>query len=550
MLKRIFVSFLLSLGIPVSSVEPGASHPFRQFLDAFIPKVSSKAKQVNKAFWLLETTGSPDAADLVASLSAESALLFNDLQTYQQLLAWDKDPAIQDPVLKRQLNVLIRSFKANAIPEDLLREIAEKEAALSLAYSNFRATLQGKTVSENEILDRLKNEQDPSIRKETWAASKQIGSFLAPKILELVCLRNKAAKSLGYKNYFEMQLDLQEVDEKALFTLLNNLASQSDEIYTKTIQTIQELQAKRFSVSVEELGPWAWSEPFCQEDPINTAQLDSLVSQTDLSDAGLQFYQRMGIDVEPILKRSDMFERPGKNQHAFCINIDRTSDVRTLNNVKPTIKWLETVFHELGHGVYELGLGQDLPWLLRSPPHMITTEAMALLAGRRAYLRDSLSKLSTYSSSQDALIEEAEESLKRRQLIFSRWVLVMTYFEKALYENPDQDLNGLWWSLVAKYQKINPPKEREGKQDWAAKYHIGLAPVYYYSYLLGELFASEIEVAILKATGSKELETSKAGLFLQEKLFAPGDLLPWAQLTEQVSGHPLSAEAWLSQFVK
>lgn len=230
--------------------------------------------------------------------------------------------------------------------------------------------------------------------------------------------------------------------------------------------------------------------------------------------------------------------------------MDRSSDVRTLNNIKPTLKWFETVLHELGHAIYELGYNDNLPWKLREPPHMITTEAMALMAGRRAYLASCLSKVPTYSKDQDSLIQKAEESLQRRQLIFSRWVLVMTYFERELYRNPEQDLNALWWSLVAKYQKINPPEDRTGKNDWAAKYHIGLAPVYYYSYLLGEVFASAMEESILETTGSKDLDTKGAGLFLQEKLFSPGNSMNWSDLIQNVIGKPLTSDAWLDQFAK
>ena len=200
-----------------------------------------------------------------------------------------------------------------------------------------------------------------------------------------------------------------------------------------------------------------------------------------------------------------MWERPGKNQHAFCINIDRRGDVRALNNVKSSIKWLETVLHELGHAIYEIGLDPKLPWLLREPPHMITTEAMALLAGRQAYRNDLSSDL--VGVKKRNLMQKADASLVRRQLIFSRWVLVMTAFEKELYRNPSQDLNRLWWELVEKYQMISAPTGREGKADWAAKYHIGLAPVYYFSYLLGELFASAIQEALLRDFGQTSLNT-------------------------------------------
>ena len=48
--------------------------------------------------------------------------------------------------------------------------------------------------------------------------------------------------------------------------------------------------------------------------------------------------------------------------------------------------------------------------------------------------------------------------MQRNQLlIFSRWCQVMLRFEKAMYENPDQDLNKLWWDLVEKYQRLKRP---------------------------------------------------------------------------------------------
>ena len=118
----------------------------------------------------------------------------------------------------------------------------------------------------------------------------------------------------------------------------------------------------------------------------------------------------MGVDVSPILAKSDMYERPGKNQHAFCIHLDRTGDVRTLNNVKASIKWLETVLHELGHAIYELGFDEKLPWLLREPPHMIPTEAMALIAGRQAYRYDALARLIGSSPEKEALRKKAAKA--------------------------------------------------------------------------------------------------------------------------------------------
>lgn len=493
---------------------------------------------MNLALWLLETTGSSDAAALKAELEIEYRLLYNDPDTYQKLLQWDREK-INDPLLKRQLNVLIRTFKPNMIQKELLESIAQQEAAIGLQYSTFRPLLGGKQLTENEIRERLKKENDPVKRKEVWEASKEIGKVLGPSILKLVKMRNEAAKSSGYANYFTMQLDLQEIDEKWLFDIFDKLSETSDGAYSAVLNEVHKAASKRFKVPVEELGPWAWSDPFCQEDP-NQQEIDDLVKDVDILELSRSFFEKMGLNVDAILKRSDNFEREGKNQHAFCFNIDREDDVRTLNNIKPTLKWLEIVLHELGHAVYEVGYGKEMPWLLREPAHIFTTEAMALLAGRQAYRKKSLQQL---LNSNSELMNKAEDSLRRRQMIFSRWVLVMTYFERELYSDPDQDLNSLWWKLVEKHQKIKCKGSKHGF-DWAAKGHIGLAPAYYYSYLLGELFASAMEEKI------DTFASPQTGQFFAEKLFKPANSLPPLQLVQHVIEAPLSATAWLNQFTQ
>lgn len=512
---------------------------FEIFLNAFIPKLQKKSKQVGQINWILETTGSKDAAELKAELETELRLLFHDRAAYEQILSWDRDDGLKDPLLKRQLSVLIRAFTPHLIDKDLLEKIAHEEAHISLAYSNFRPRVHGVSLSENQIKEILKNEDDVKVRKETWEASKQIGKELAPSILKLVKLRNQAAKSLGYDNYFSMQLQLQEVDEAWLFATFDSFAEESDAAYVSMMEEVEDSLARRFRVSRKQLGPWSWTEPFCQEDPMDAKELDVLTEDMDILERSRRFYHTMGLPVEKILERSDNFERPGKSQHAFCTHIDREGDVRTLNNIRPTIKWLETVLHELGHAVYECGFDPSLPWLLKEPPHMITTEAMALLAGRQAYLARSLQELA--QNAPNSLKQKAEASLKRRQLIFSRWALVMTYFERELYRNPDQDLNRLWWDLVERFQKIVSSGSAHGC-DWAAKMHIGLAPVYYFSYLLGEFLASSLQEK------SPDFCAKQTGDFLHKKLFFPGNSLSWDVLIEHATGKKLTPDAWLAQF--
>ena len=87
--------------------------------------------------------------------------------------------------------------------------------------------------------------------------------------------------------------------------------------------------------------------------------------------------------------------------------------------------------------------------------------------------------------------------MQRNQLlIFSRWCQVMLRFEKAMYENPEQDLNKLWWDLVEKYQRLKRPDGPQRPGLRAARSTSARAPVYYHNYMMGQLFASQVHHAI------------------------------------------------------
>ena len=83
------------------------------------------------------------------------------------------------------------------------------------------------------------------------------------------------------------------------------------------------------------------------------------------------------------MKKSDLYEKPGKNQHAFCNDMDNEGDVRVLCNLKPNEKWMNTMLHEFGHAGYDKFIdNKNLPFIMRDPAHTFTTEAIAMIFGR------------------------------------------------------------------------------------------------------------------------------------------------------------------------
>jgi peptidyl-dipeptidase A len=126
-------------------------------------------------------------------------------------------------------------------------------------------------------------------------------------------------------------------------------------------------------------------------------------------------------------------------------------------------------------------------------------------------------------------------------LVFTRWVLVMTGFERELYGNPEADLDRIWWDLVSRHQLVTPPDGRRAP-DWAAKIHIAIAPVYYHTYLYGSIVALQLQEALGREAGGV-VGRPAAGQLLGERLFSAGLSERWDRLVEQASGSPLSVDS-------
>ena len=130
----------------------------------------------------------------------------------------------------------------------------------------------------------------------------------------------------------------------------------------------------------------------------------------------------------------------------------------------------------------------------------------------------------------------------------------MLRFEKAMYADPSQDLNKLWWDLVEKYQGLKRPEGRN-QPDYGAKIHIVSSPAYYHNYMMGQLFASQVHHTICREVlgGVSPAKASyvgnpKVGQFMVEKVFAPGRSLSWKELAQFATGEPLSAKAFAADF--
>ncbi|MBN2348924.1 MAG: M2 family metallopeptidase [Bacteroidales bacterium] len=528
-----------------------------QFIDSLQADVIPLSIEFNKVMHEANITGNEEAFKQASDLQLKYAKIFADKDRFNQLKEIKENDKIQDELLKRQLDLLYYQFLGNQADEKKLEEIIRAESELEQTFTGFRAEIGGQRVPDNKLEEILKTSVNSNELKEAWLASKTIGNVVAEDVVQLVKLRNNLAHDLGFSNYHEMSLKLNEQDPEDILKLFNELDDLTRPAYFELKSEIDNFMAARYGINKSELKPWHYQDRFFQEAPkIYEVDLDGYYKDKDILEISRKFYEGIGMPVEDILISSDLYEKEGKNQHAYCTDIDRNGDVRILANIRNDSYWMNTMLHELGHGVYSKFNDRDLPFFLRDAAHIFTTEAIANMFGRfysnPQWLVDNVG---ISQEEKNKIAGDIQNNLKLGQLVFSRWSQVMYRFEKSMYENPDQDLNALWWDLVEKYQLLTRPENRDNP-DWASKIHIALYPCYYHNYLLGELLASQLyhNIGTTILASDKPYEQSftghyEVGKYLQDNVFMPGARYYWNDMIEKATGEKLTAKYYAQQFV-
>ena len=89
---------------------------------------------------------------------------------------------------------------------------------------------------------------------------------------ELIAIRNREARKLGYQDYYSMMFELQELDEKWVFSLFDRLEKLSERAFTEMKAELDATLKAKFGVAESENYPWLYSDPFFQEFPCRRNQ--------------------------------------------------------------------------------------------------------------------------------------------------------------------------------------------------------------------------------------------------------------------------------------
>ena len=507
---------------------------FVKLRDEFSQDLDKILRKNEKTAWDFYINSNPNTLKSYESAQNEMTELFSSKENYDKFLQIDKSKLPEHE--QKQLKDLLKAFDERLNSKEEFIALEKKENEIANKYNAYIPNIDGKEVSKVEISRILQNEKDVNLRQKAYTALIKGGDLIADDMIEFAKMRNDFAKLKGYDSYFDYKLkEDYDVDSEFLEKLIN-------QVYTGAIDKIKTIQDKDYSelknvFKTDNLKAYHYGL-LTDSNPVKA--VNNILENYNIEDISKSAYKGMGFDIDGFIKEGkitlDLYPRKNKNTHGFCFGIDPGRDSRILANLRNDARSLDTLNHELGHCVYDLGISRELPVVDRQPSSSAFTEAIAMMMGDLPKRENILKNIVP----EDKLIL-FKESLKNDEANFVSKSLLIIDFEKELYKNPTQDASNLWRNLKLKYrnQNLNPENE------WATIPHYLSHPGYYQNYFRANLMKVQI-YNHLRSLFGEITENNAVAKYLNDKIFSKGASTDEYELIKNVTGKEFSAKDFIN----
>lgn len=538
----IFATIISGLTALINSIGRGSilNKYFEKLRDDFSKNLEINAINVEKSAWDFYINSNPENMEKYEAAQNNYSNLFKDEATYKKFLEVDESKLSKRE--KKQLKDLKKEFDDELNTGEDIKILRQKENEIAQKFNSYIPMIDGKEVTKAEIVKILQTETNPEIRKKAYEAKVKGGDLIAKDLVEFVKLRNDYARKKGYDNYFDYKLkEDYDVDSEFLNKLIDDVYSKSNDKII-SIQDKKEKELKEF-FNVDKLESYHYgllldSNP---EKGVNIIlEGESPTSQYDIISISKKMYKNMGYDVDKMIADGkltlDLYPRKGKNTHGFCFGVQAGKDSRILANLTNNVTSLETLNHEMGHCVYDLGISDKLTFMDKAPASSAFTEAIAMMMGDIIKKENVLSDIVP-----EDLLAKFKSTHKEDEAAFVSKSLLIIEFEREMYKNPDQDLALLWKNLSKKY--LN--RDIEKNNEWATIPHYLSHPAYYQNYFRANIMKAQIYNYLTSELGNLT-ENKNSAKFMDKHIFAYGAKYDEYELIKKLTGKEFS----IDDFVK
>jgi oligoendopeptidase F len=510
-------------------------------------------------FWSTYMGTSDDQAGFTAAEQAYKAFCANParLPELREMLV-QADGAD----LRRGLGGWIAFFECNVIEDPaaaaLMDELVVAEADLFARRKGLKLSLldeQGRQVAGSLPAASTSLAASPSevVRQSALDMFHSLEQWVVDHgYLDVVALRNRFARAMGYRDYFDYKVRKNEqMSPEQLFAVLDDFIERTEE---RVHLSLAELKAAKGAAALLPHN----LRYFVSGDV--TRQLDPYVPFSRALQDWVESFRRLGIQYREATLTLDLLTREGKYENGFCHGpvpsfwqegqwvpaVVNFTSLANPSQVGSGWSGLNTLFHEGGHAAHFANVTGNAPCFSQEfpPTSMAYAETQSMFCDS---LLDDADWLKRYARSEsgepipDALIGAMIEARQPFRAFNERQIALVSYFERDLYAMADGERTpAAVLALARRWERkilgVESPRPLLAiphllNQESACAYH---------GYLLALMAVEQTRAYFLRRDGYLT-DNPRIGPDLAAHYWGPGNGMTHDQTLQSLTGEGFSA---------
>jgi oligoendopeptidase F len=457
--------------------------------------------------------------------SLEIQKQIREAETEPEFLARLKTAKFRDPVIRRRQELFLDEATVTQISSDaalskLVEEITRDEA-------DMRYDVGGRSMTRSELNNLLGHEPDRELRRQAWLVQQQLTAKTGERIRSAMKMRRTLAAQYSDRSFVDLMLSHKGIrSQRQLLAWFEDIQCETEPEYQRLLAHL------RTELKVETVEPWDLDYYF-------STLTSGFEEKKFVPERAWEQVKRvaatLGYNFEKLPVDTTISEITfGGGTYPILYR----KEVKILVNKYKGLRFVDTLFHESGHGLHysydfePQSSGSSQPSFIleanfAEPFDEGLGQVMALMIYRPQFA-DAVFGLTP------AEITAMKESYRLKSLYDLRGTIADSMFEFAAYENPDQDLSALYDRVASKYLGV----PMHGGSTWAFDPFFASGPIYLQSYVLAEMVGRQVHHTVTQRFGQQW--GVEAGSFLKEKFFARGGRLTLDEIIEEGTGEPLT----------
>jgi Zn-dependent M32 family carboxypeptidase len=394
--------------------------------------------------------------------------------------------------------------------------------------------LKRKVVLWKQVINGTKIELDKDVKDLATQLLEKIGNRdkkdtlqnkeLEKQVLNLIKIRNKKARELGYDNYAYYILDYFGIGYKWFESFADEIDKKSAPVYK---ELLSKLKKEKDTVKISDIMKYYKSplEVSFSEDS------NYIILRNTLSDIGFDYD---ALPIRYVVRAADV----GGN----CIGVVIPSDFRVV--VVPDMP-ISVYMHELGHGLQGIytntstGLLEGYEWCLGNSPPMFYEGMADMMAG---FTRNS-NWLKKYGHFTDEEISKYLKIDKYESAVKMRLNLFVMQSEIEVYKNEDKIPNEV---VNALYKKIFMVNQNRSRQYSLVSTIFVDYPCYMQNYVIADFISWQVHQTLKEKFGESYASNKEVKSYLIDNIYKYGVSKDWREILKGATGKDLDVDGYLN----